>query len=216
LEPVEKEWVSLPPENERVARYRDLDPGAYTFRVIAGNSEGIWNRTGDSITFTLKPFFHQTVFFKIIILFLVFALAAGGFYLYKKRPFKKEHEKYKGSSLNPQFAEECIKKLRYLMEMKKVFRDPDISLQGLSDKLSVSSHQLSQILNEKLERNFSDLINSYRVEEAKRLLLKPGADQQKVTTVAFDVGFNTTVAFYNAFKKYTGMTPSQYKKAPTG
>lgn len=213
LEPVEKEWVFLPPDAERTARYRDLAPGTYTFRVIAGNSEGVWNRTGDSITFTLNPFFHQTVFFKIIILLLVLALAAGGFYLYKKRPFKKEQEKYKGSSLNPQFAEECIKKLRYLMEMKKVFRDPDISLQGLSDKLSVSSHQLSQILNEKLERNFSDLINSYRIEEAKKRLLKPGADQQKVTTVAFDVGFNTTVAFYNAFKKYTGMTPSQFKKA---
>lgn len=216
LEPVEKEWVFLPPGSERTARYRDLEPGTYTFSVTAGNSEGVWNRAGDSVTFTLAPFFHQTVFFKIIILLLIVALAAGGFYLYKKRPFKKQQEKYKGSSLNPQFAEERIKKLRYLMEMKKVYRDPDISLQGLSEKLSVTSHQLSQILNEKLERNFSDLINSYRIEEAKKLLLKPGADQQKITTVAFDVGFNTTVAFYNAFKKYTGMTPSQYKKTPKG
>jgi len=212
LEPMEKEWIFLSPGSERTARYRHLEPGTYTFRVIAGNSEGVWNRTGDAVTFTLEPFFHQTVFFKLIILVLVLVLAAGGFYLYKKRPFKKQHEKYKGSSLNPQFAEECSKKLRYLMEMKKIYRDPDISLQALSDKLSVTSHQLSQILNETLERNFSDLINSYRIEEAKTLLLKPGADQQKITTVAFDVGFNTTVAFYNAFKKYTGMTPSQYRK----
>lgn len=211
----DRQWVFLPPEAERVAHYRDLEPGTYTFTVIAGNSEGVWNRTGDSVTFTLKPFFHQTLFFKIIIFLMVIALAAGGFYLYKKLPLKKQ-EKYKGSALNQQFADECIKKLRFLMEIKKEYREPEISLQSLAEKLSITSHQLSQILNEKLNRNFSDFINYYRIEEAKAILLKPESDQQKITTVAFDVGFNTTVAFYNAFKKYTNMTPSQFKKNEKG
>ena len=102
------------------------------------------------------------------------------------------------------------------MEIKKEYREPEISLQSLAEKLSITSHQLSQILNEKLNRNFSDFINYYRIEEAKAILLKPESDQQKITTVAFDVGFNTTVAFYNAFKKYTNMTPSQFRKSERG
>lgn len=211
LEGTDREWVFLPPGSERVAQYQNLEPGTYTFRVIASNNEGVWNRTGDSMTFTLKPFFYQTILFKIAAILILLALGAAGFYIYKKRPFEKQ-EKYKGSPLTPQYAEECKKKLRYLMEIEKLYCDAELSLQALADKLSISTHLLSQILNEKLNRNFADFINSYRIEEAKKILENSRGSQQKITTVAFDVGFNTLVAFYNAFKKYTNMTPAQYRK----
>jgi AraC-like DNA-binding protein len=68
------------------------------------------------------------------------------------------------------------------------------------------------VLNEKLNKNFPDFINWYRIEEARKILASPRGSQKKIANVAFDVGFNTIVAFYNAFKKYTGMTPAQYKK----
>ena len=139
------------------------------------------------------------------------ALAAAVYFIYKKRPFDRK-EKYKTSGLTPQFAQECIKRLERLMETEKVYRDADLSLQSLAEKLSVSSHVLSQVLNEKLNRNFSDFINWYRIEEAKRIFRIPKGAQKKIAAVAFDVGFNTIVAFYNAFKKYTDMTPAQYKK----
>jgi ligand-binding sensor domain-containing protein/AraC-like DNA-binding protein len=211
LEGADREWVFLPPDSERVAQYQNLKPGTYTFKVIASNNEGVWNRTGDSMTFTLKPFFYQTILFKIAIFLLLIALGAAGFYIYKKRPFEKQ-AKYKGSPLTPQFADECIKKLRYLMEIEKLYCDAELSLQALADKLSISTHLLSQILNEKLNQNFADFVNSYRIEEAKKILQEPRGAQQKITTVALEVGFNTLVAFYNAFKKYTNMTPAQYRK----
>jgi AraC-like DNA-binding protein len=211
LEGADREWIFLPPDKERVAQYQNLEPGAYTFKVTAGNREGVWNRTGDSITFTLKPFFYETIFFKIAIFLLLMVLAAAVFYVLKKRPFKKQ-TKYKGSTLNPYFAEECIKKLNYLMEIEKVYHDADMSLHSLADKLSISTHILSQLLNEKLKQKFSDLINTYRIEEAKKILQEPGGSQQKIATVAFEVGFNTQVAFYNAFKKHTNMTPAQFRK----
>jgi AraC-like DNA-binding protein len=62
-----------------------------------------------------------------------------------------------------------------------------------------------------MDRNFSDFINYYRVEEAKKLLQDPRGAQKKIIVLAFDVGFNTKVAFYNVFKKFTGMTPAQYR-----
>jgi ligand-binding sensor domain-containing protein/AraC-like DNA-binding protein len=211
LEGFDRGWVFLGPGRERTAQYKDLGPGTYTFRVIACNSEGIWNQTGDSITFTLKPFLYETLFFKIVILLMLMALVAIGLYIYKKRPFKKQ-VKYKGSPLNPLFAEECIRKLRHLMEVEKAYLDADISLQSLAEKLSITSRLLSQILNEKLDRNFSDFINFYRVEEAKKILQNPRGAQKKIIALAFDVGFNTKVAFYNAFKKFTNMTPVQYRE----
>lgn len=211
LEGYDRRWVFLGPGRERTVQYKDLPPGSYTFRVIACNSEGIWNHTGDAITFTLKPFFYETLLFKILILLMLVALGAAGLYIYKKQPFKKQ-EKYKGSPLNPQFAEECIRKLKHLMEVEKAYLDADISLQSLAEKLSITSRLLSQILNETLDRNFSDFINFYRVEEAKKILQNPRSAQKKIIALAFDVGFNTKVAFYNAFKKFTNMTPAQYRE----
>jgi AraC-like DNA-binding protein len=51
-----------------------------------------------------------------------------------------------------------------------------------------------------------------RIEEAKKILTGPGGAEKKNTAVALDVGFNSMTAFYKAFKKFTGMTPNQYKK----
>lgn len=211
LEGVDNEWVFLPPGKERAALYKDLAPGVYTFKVIASNSEGVWNQTGDAMTFRLKAVFYKTLIFKILLILILAAGAAAGFYGYKKQLLKKK-AKYKTSALNPQYAEECVKKLKRLMENEKLYREPDLSLQGLAEKMAVGHHVVSQVLNEKLNRNFSDYINSYRIEEAKKILEDPLKEDVKITAVAFDVGFNTMVAFYNAFKKYTGMTPSEYRK----
>jgi len=210
LEGFDRDWISLAPGKERAARYDNLGPGLYTFRVTAGNSEGVWNRTGDAAVFTLKPFFYQTLLFKAAVFLLFILLAAAVFYIVKNRPFENR-EKYKGSPLDPHIAEECTQKLKRLMEIKKIYCDPAISLHSLAEKLSVSPHVLSQVLNEKLNRAFPDFINSYRIEEAKRILRETGGEQ-KIATVALDVGFNTLAVFYTAFKKFTHMTPAQYKK----
>jgi AraC-like DNA-binding protein len=98
------------------------------------------------------------------------------------------------------------------MEIEKIYRDENISLQSLSGKLSITPHQLSRIINENLNKNFPDFINTYRVEEAKRILADPNQADRKILTIAFDVGFNTKVAFNTAFKKHTKMTPSQFRK----
>jgi AraC-like DNA-binding protein len=211
LDGYDRDWVFLPPGEKRTARYKDLAAGTYTFRVTACNSDGVWNSRGDSITFTLTPLFHETIFFRILVLFILLVLGFGGYFLYKKQWLRKIR-KYKGFSMNPIYLKECIKKLDYLMEIEKVYRDENISLQSLSGKLSITPHQLSRILNEKLNKNFPDFINTYRVEEAKKILADPKRADLKILTIAFDVGFNTKVAFNTAFKKHTKMTPSEFRK----
>jgi YesN/AraC family two-component response regulator len=94
------------------------------------------------------------------------------------------------------------------MEVEKIYRDESITLQSLAEELSIPHHQLSQLLNEKLNKSFSDFINTFRVEEAKKLLRDPKWADRKIISIAFEVGYNTKAAFYNVFKKYTNMTPS--------
>jgi len=213
LEKFDRDWNFLVPGQERVARYKDLAPGTYTFRVTACNAEGVWNQSGDSVTFTLKSLFYQTLLFKLTVLLLFIALAAAVFYLYnKKKQTFEQKEKYKGSPLHPDFAGECMKKLDYLVDIEKVYCDADITLQSLAEKMSIAPHLLSQFLNEKLNRNFADFISSYRIEEAKKILQTPRGARRKISAIAIEVGFSTMAAFYKAFKKHTGTTPTRYKK----
>jgi AraC-like DNA-binding protein len=214
---------------ERTVSYQYLPPGTYTFSVTACNAEGIWNPKGASFTFTLEPLFYQTIGFKIAILILFVILVAAVIYIYKKkRPGEKngednkeidndkkeneEKEKYKRSNLTPEFATECEKKLKHLMEVEKLYRDEQISLQSLAEKIPTKPYILSQVLNERLNRGFYDFINYYRIEEAKKILKSPGKAHLKISVVGEDVGFNSTAAFYKAFKEYTGMTPNQYRE----
>jgi len=214
LEGVDKDWIFLAPGKERLAGYKNLGPGTYTFTVNASNSDGVWNPTGDSLSFTLKPLLYETFLFKIGVFLFLLVLAAVIYFLYKKQKDWKQ-KSYKHTPLNPIFAEECIKKLTHLMEVEKIYRDDSISLQSLAEGLSISHHQLSQLLNEKLNKSFSDLINTYRVEEAKELLRDPKWADRKIITIAFEVGYNTKAAFYNVFKKFTNMTPTQYREEVT-
>lgn len=211
LEGYDRQEILLVPGAERVAHYQNVPPGTYEFKVVACNVEGACDQTGASFTFTLKPLFYQTFLFKtaVLLFFLVFLFVV--LYIYRRRPFKKK-TKYKGSPLQQDYAEECIAKLERLVETERVYRDSGLTLQSLAQRLFIPPHLLSQLLNERLNRNFADFINSYRIEEAKRLLKSPGGAKQKIDALAVEVGFNTMVAFYRAFKKYAGMTPTQYKK----
>ena len=80
-------------------------------------------------------------------------------------------KKYEKSSLTPENSEKYLKKLLKIMESEKPFLNNDLTLQKLSEMLSISPHHLSQIINEKKNQNFFDFINSYRIEEAKNLLV---------------------------------------------
>lgn len=214
LEGYSDNWTFLPPGAPREARFENLAPGTYTFRVIAGNAEGIWNVTGASFSFKLERSFTKTPLFKIIVFLLPGILVIAIAFLFYNANKKKKHNenvKYKSSTLHPDFVRQCVKKLNHLMEEEKLYRDEDISLPTLAQKLSITQHQLSQLLNEGIKRKFFDYINVYRIEEAKKIMTDPKGKDMKIQSIAYDVGFTTMTAFYKAFKKHTGMTPGRYK-----
>jgi len=102
--------------------------------------------------------------------------------------------------------------LAYMDEVRP-YENPDISLDSLADQIKTHRNYLSLVINEKGGRNFMDFINSYRVKDLQKRLHDPKYENWTILAVAFDVGFNSKSAFYTAFKKITGQTPSEYRKS---
>ena len=99
--------------------------------------------------------------------------------------------------------------LNKVVRTEKLYTNSNLKIIDIALKLELTSHELSKFLNDNLGKSFTDFINEYRIEEAKQLI----ATQTKYTIEAIGnlSGFNSKSAFYKAFKKYTGTTPSKYK-----
>ncbi len=119
--------------------------------------------------------------------------------------------KYEKSSLRADAARRYADNVRELMKTEEPFLEPDLTLSALAVRLGLPPYQLSQLLNEHLNRNFYEFINSYRIEKAKTLLIDPGAGA-KLLAVAYDSGFRSKSTFNRVFKEMTGSTPSEFRK----
>ena len=97
-----------------------------------------------------------------------------------------------------------------LIEIEKIYHDESLTLNKLAKKLFLSPHQLSEFLNNELKANFNSFINSYRIEEAKKIL--QSEEDVSILYTAFSVGFNSKSSFYEYFKKITGQSPQEYKE----
>ena len=111
--------------------------------------------------------------------------------------------------------EEIAARIVTAMEVEKLFQETELTLQNLADKLSCPSYQISLAINDGLNKNFYDLVNGYRVEEAKKLLLSEKNRNYTILSVGFEAGFNSKTTFNTVFKKFTGFTPSEFRSRQT-
>lgn len=103
--------------------------------------------------------------------------------------------------------------LENLIKNEKIHLDPGLSRDEVAKKLGISGGYLSQLLNSKGQKSFSDYINAYRVEEVKKMMHNSEFDHYSLLAIGLEAGFNSKSTFYASFKKETGLTPNQYKKA---
>ncbi|SDG40578.1 Helix-turn-helix domain-containing protein [Dyadobacter soli] len=132
--------------------------------------------------------------------------------LFFHEPAERITRKYEKSSLTEEIQSATLRKLQAVMLEEKPFLDPGFSLPALSKKLGVSTHHLSQILNEELKQSFFDFLGAYRIQEAQRLLADEGNAYIKIEEIGQMVGYNSKSAFNTAFRKISGLTPSEYRK----
>ncbi len=120
--------------------------------------------------------------------------------------------KYHKSILKPGDRLKYAKKILLYLNENKPFFDNEFNLSNFSNEIGISSNKVSQILNEELGVSFHDLINKMRIEEMKKRLLDPQYLNLTIQGIAFDVGFNSKTSMFRNFKKFTNMTPSEFKK----
>ena len=123
--------------------------------------------------------------------------------------------KYQKSSLSDENKELILARIKKEMEGNRYFTNNLASLSGLSKQINESSHHVSQVINEKLNKNFFELLAVYRVEYAKKLISEDKDMKLTIEELTDMVGYNSKSSFNIAFKKYTLKTPSEYRKSLT-
>lgn len=118
---------------------------------------------------------------------------------------------YEKSGLTQAEAEALMQRLRSVMTEKHLYLNPLLTLQELAEVMSISAHNLSEVINTQAGKNFYDFVNGYRVEEVMRRLRDPRYAHFTILALAADSGFNSKATFNAFFKRHTGLTPSQYR-----
>ncbi|HOO83715.1 MAG TPA: helix-turn-helix domain-containing protein [Prolixibacteraceae bacterium] len=125
-----------------------------------------------------------------------------------RKPFENQH-KQKATMPVTSKTKELMAKVNQLVENKKLYLDPELSLHHIAMQLNEKERDISQAINSIQNRNFKDYLNSYRIKKACELL--NATPQKPVYEIMYESGFNTKGAFNLAFKKITGKTPTEYR-----
>lgn len=120
--------------------------------------------------------------------------------------------KYSRSKLSDSEEKQLADQLKKHIDSSKSYLNPDLTLSQLAAEIGISSHLLSQVINEQFNLNFFDFVNQYRVAEFKQRIVNPNYESYSLLGIAFDCGFNSKSSFNRVFKKSTNLTPSQYKE----
>ncbi|MEP5611034.1 MAG: helix-turn-helix domain-containing protein [Cyclobacteriaceae bacterium] len=147
--------------------------------------------------------------------FILYLLVLFLFFTRKKDShFLSRTTKYGDNKIKPEEAELIKSKLESLIQGEELYKDPNLKLPAVAKELNLLPHRLSQFVNDNLKKNFTLLINEYRVHEAKRLI--ESETHLKLESIGYTCGFNSKSTFYSAFKKQTGTTPAKYQEQVVG
>lgn len=150
------------------------------------------------------PYIAGALVYSVIIYFTVSLVTNKG-YIFDLVLYKK----YEKTGINDVECQNLIDRMNILFDSEKIYCDNTISLAKLAKQLNTSTHQLSKAINLIENKSYYELLANYRIQNAKQLLLDD--KEQKIEQVAYEVGYNSISAFNSAFKKITGLTPTQYK-----
>lgn len=160
--------------------------------------------------------YHVVMTFQVIVIQGAGYLAIMNPSFFESYSVMTSTSKYTKSSLTENKIRKLGNEVINLLEKDKLYLQTEITPQDISDRLRINKHQLSQVLNQELGLKFNDLINKYRIEEAKEMILSENGKSLKIIHIAYDVGFNNKTTFTRNFKKYTSLTPSEFRSSMVG
>jgi len=128
-----------------------------------------------------------------------------------KRIISEEKNSEHPSVTDEEYNEELLKLKKYMIE-EQPFLNPSLTILDVSKDIGIPVRDLSILINHKLEQHFYDFVNTYRIERAMDILKDGAKSKLTILEILYDVGFNSKSSFNTAFKKYTGNTPTYYRK----
>jgi len=123
-----------------------------------------------------------------------------------------EKVKYQSSTADETLLLKIHENLLALMQQEKLYKDPELNLNELAQRLNVNPNTLSQVINSIENKNFFDYINEQRIAEFLAIVVLPENSRFTLLSLAFEVGFNSKTSFNRNFKSTTGQTPTAYLK----
>jgi len=126
---------------------------------------------------------------------------------------EKSNDRYKNSTLSKNKVDNLKTELLNIVGTEKIYRDSSVSLQEVSKLLSINSRYLSQLVNQEFNRNFTDFINSYRVNETIALFKNKKYENWDLLSIAMEAGFSNKNTFIRVFKQHTNQLPSDFRKS---
>lgn len=221
LDGVDEEWRYLNGSSD--VNYYNLSPGTYVFRVrhvgIPSSEVVMTVHIASSLTTALMVFS------------CVAAVCAGLYYYNVKRrkrvkaesadniadgndnagqALEHSEEKYKTGKVSEKECEQLAEKIKQLMLKRKLYTNPELKLSDLAAEAGTTSNALSYMFNQYLRQNYYDFVNTYRIEEFKRIV--EAGEHQRFTLNAMmeQCGFSSRTSFFRCFKKQCGLTPTEY------
>ncbi len=136
-------------------------------------------------------------------------------YNIKDNKAKSYHGKYSNSKLTAKEKLLIKSKLVNYFETQKPYIEGNLSVAKVAEQLSLSRHELTEVLNTEIGKNFYQFVNEYRINLAKKMLCDKNYDNYSIEAIGFECGFNSKSTFFTVFKSFTRFTPMQYKKNKT-
>lgn len=154
---------------------------------------------------------HSLLLFSSLLIYSSVYMMLGSGYEYVFGALRPPSEKYARSTLEQARAAEIAKRAQVIMGRERLFLDPELRLETLARRLGESRYHVSQSLNQQLGKTYYEFVNEYRIRELKDRMNDPETAGLPILQLALEAGFGTKATFNTAFKKATGLTPSQYR-----
>lgn len=171
--------------------------------ILIGGSSLIW------IAFFAQLIADTFLLYLIATTTAAFVLYGVSFWVMKNKLVFKENNRLDKLNGN---TDALYQKIKQAFENEKLYRDPDLTIDKLAEAIKSQSYLVSLVINEKFKKSFPELLNSYRIKEAEKLLQSDKFQHLSVESIAYESGFNSISSFYASFKKFCNTTPAEYRK----
>jgi AraC-like DNA-binding protein len=197
------EWLKILKKSSHLSWFQYILFGFIVVWILNLNISAIWMITQktDWCAYS-RSIYTLAIFIFLGLVMFILMLHPAIYYL----PVK-----YKNITVDEEVKGKYKQMLFDYMTSMKPYLNPDITLESLARDTSINTRLLSQIINENYKNNFNGFINEFRIKECLKQL-SDSTNKKTVLEILYDSGFNSKSAFYAEFKKYTAISPQEYRK----